>query len=449
MDRRRFINTGVAAAATLALRGAWAAEPRKSVLVIGAGMAGLSAARTLHDAGFETHLIEARTRLGGRIHTRREFGCAVDMGAGWIHGIEGNPLTPLAKQYGSDLRFTDFDAVWGFFADGAPVSPLRLLRVYGNVLKAIRTPAGSTVSVESHVREIVTPYLESREDETILNGILGSLMLEAGGELDHVDLREFNATQGYEGGDWRFVNGYDSIIYGLARGLSIRTGVPIDRIAVSDAGVEVGAGNESWSADYAVLAVPLAVLQRESIRFEPELPDDKAEAIRRIRVGLSEKVILKFPEAFWPADPAILIRATEDKTHFPTFFNNHLPFTGDAVLTARVAGTRVTEFNTLDDEEASARVMEVLRKAFGREIPEPVGMLRSRWADDPFTAGAYSTYDLGVPSSELRARFETPVGRRLYFAGEHTHPDRPSTVHGAYLTGQRAARQILKRAVGA
>lgn len=446
MDRRHFISTGMAAAATLALRGVHAAGPRKSVLVIGAGMAGLSAARTLHDAGFDTHLIEARTRLGGRIHTRRDFGCAVDLGAGWIHGIEGNPLTPLAERYGSEIRFTDFDAVRAIFADGAPVSPLRLLRVYGNVLKALRTPSAGTVSVEAHVRETVAPYIESQEDAYILNGILGSLMLEAGGELDKVDLLEFNSTIGYEGGDWRFVNGYDTIIYGLARGLSIQTGTPVDRISVSGSGVEVAAGEDAWSADYAILAVPLAVLQRDSIRFEPGLSDEKTEAIRRIRVGLSEKVVLKFPEAFWPEDPAILMRATDDKTHFPIFFNNHLPFTGDPVLTARVAGSRVKEFNTISDEEASARVMEVLRKAFGRDIPDPLAMLRSKWAENPFTAGAYSTHDLGVPSRELRARFESPVEGRLYFAGEHTHPDRPSTVHGAYLTGQRAAHQIQKHA---
>jgi monoamine oxidase len=442
MNRRRFLQTGLALAAASATPALRASTPRASVLIVGAGMAGLSAARELHDAGYETLLIEGRTRLGGRIHTRRDLGCAVDMGAGWIHGIEGNPLTPLAEQYGSDIRFSDFNAVHGLFADGRAVPPLRLLRIYGGVLHAIRTPSNATISVEAHVRAAVEPYLETREDEYLLNGILGSLMLEAGGELDRVDLGEFNATMQYEGGDYRFVNGYDSIIYGLARGLAIRTGVAVDRIAVSASGVEAGAGDESFHADYAVLAVPLAVLQRESIRFEPGLPPEKLEAVERIRVGLSEKLVLKFPEAFWPEKPTILMRATEDKTHFPIFFNNHLPFTGDPVLTARVAGSRVTAFNRLPDDEAVASVMEVLRATFGSTIPEPSGALRSGWADDPFTAGAYSTHDLGVPSREFRGRFEIPVSDRLFFAGEHTHPDRPSTVHGACLSGRRAAEQI-------
>lgn len=447
MDRRTFLMAAAAAAATAGVGRAMETAPRRSVLVVGAGMAGLGAARALHDAGFDTQVIEARTRLGGRIHTRRDFGCAVDMGAGWIHGIEGNPLTPLAERYGSDIRFSDFNAVQGFFADGRAVPPLRLLRVYGNVARAIATPSDRTVSVESHVRTLVGPHLEGPDDELILNGILGSLMLEAGGELDRVDLAGFNATKGFEGGDYRFVNGYDSIIYGLARGLSIRTGTPVERVKVSRAGVEVRTPHGTFGADFAVLAVPLAVLQSGSIRFKPRLPEDKKEAVGRIRVGLSEKVVLKFPEAFWPAQPTILMRATEDKTHFPIFFNNHLPFTGDAVLTARVAGSRVTEFNRLEDEEAVGRVMEALRQTFGGGIPEPQGVLRSGWAADPFTAGAYSTYDLGVPSRDLRARFEEPVGDRLFFAGEHTHPDRPSTVHGAYLSGVRAAEQIRARAV--
>jgi polyamine oxidase len=442
MNRRRFLQTGFALAGATAAPQLGAASPRPSVIVIGAGMAGLGAARALHDAGYDTLTIEARTRLGGRIHTRRDFGCAVDMGAGWIHGIDANPLTPLAEQYGSDLRFSDFNAVYGFFADGAAVPPLRLLRVYGGVLNAIRTPADTTVSVEAHVRAAIKPLVESREDEFILNGILGSLMLETGGELDHVDLREFNATARFTGGDYRFVNGYDSIVYGIERGLAIRTGVPVDRIAVSPSGVEVGAGTEVFRADYAVLAVPLAVLQRSAICFDPALSLEMREAVERIRVGLSEKLVLKFPEAFWPEKPTILMRATDDKTHFPIFFNNHLPFTGDPVLTARIAGSRVTAFNRLSDEDATASVMEVLRKAFGSAIPEPVGVLRTRWADDPFTAGAYSTHDLGVPSRKLRARFESPMNHRLFFAGEHTSPDRPSTVHGAYLSGHRAAEQI-------
>lgn len=444
MDRRKFLKTGAALAAATGIGPAFAASRGKSVLIIGAGMAGLGAARALHDAGFDTQLIEARTRLGGRIHTRRDFGCAVDMGAEWIHGLEGNPLTPLAERYGSDLRFSDFNSVHGFFADGRPVSQLRLLRVYGNVVKAIATPSERTVSVEAHVRGAVAPYLQAPEDELILNGILGSLMLEAGGELDRIDLGEFNATVGFEGGDYRFVNGYDSIIYGLARGLAIRTGAPVERIKVARNGVEVRTAHDTFEADYAIVAVPLAVLQRGSIDFKPGLPGDVKEAISRIRVGLSEKVILRFPEAFWPLQPTILMRATPDKTDFPIFFNNHHPFTGDAVLIARVAGSRVTEFNRLTDEEAVARVMSVLRQAFGRGIPEPVGVLRSRWADDPFTAGAYSTYDLGVRSKDLRARFESPARQRLLFAGEHTNAQRPSTVHGAYLSGLRAAASIVE-----
>jgi monoamine oxidase len=320
------------------------------------------------------------------------------------------------------------------------------MRVYGAVLGAMGEELESGVSIEAHLREKVTPTLELPEDEYLFHAILGSMMLPAVGELGGIDLKEFNATEEFEGGDWRFVNGYDSIVYGLARGLSIRTGVHVDRIVTSSTGAEVHAGNESWAADYAVVTLPLSVLQSGAVTFEPTLPESIGESIRRLRMGRAEKIALRFPEAFWPAETTLVVRATDELSEFPIFFNNHLPFTGDPILTTWVVGDRLSAFNQLSDGDSAAQVMDALRKTFGSSIPDATGVLRSRWCDDPLSLGVYSTFELGVPSRELRRRFESSVQKRLHFAGEHTHPDRCSTVHGAYLSGQRAAEQIAAHA---
>jgi monoamine oxidase len=205
--------------------------------------------------------------------------------------------------------------------------------------------------------------------------------------------------------------------------------------------VEVVTEYESFTADFAVVTVPIGVLQKNSIEFVPELPERKRRAIKGLGLGLSEKLILQFPEVFWPADSSIVLRASERKNYFPLFFNNHSPFTGDAILTARVAGSRVPEFNQLSDDDATGSVLEVLRRGFGSEIPWPVKTLRSRWVDDPFSACSYSTVKLGAPSQRYRVDIAAPTGR-IHFAGEHTNEDRFSNVHGAYMSGLRAAGAI-------
>ena len=443
MDRRQFLASSAIAASMVTRR---AAAQNKSVIVVGAGMAGLTAARTLHDAGYDTTLLEARKRIGGRIHTRRDLGSPTDMGAGWIHGKTGNPITNLARQYGSKIRFSDFTNIHAFFEDGRPGYMQRMLTIYGAVLQAIASPpadGGRGVRVERHVRAALKPMLQSQDDEYTLNAVLGAMMLNAGAELTDIDLYEFNAQSRFEGGDYKFLNGYDTVTYGLARGLTIDTGAPVKEINIGENGVTVATEHQALVADYVVVAVPLAILIRTPIKFTPELPKSTHDAIWGLKIGLSEKVILRFPEAFWPKDPTILIRATEDKSYYSTFFNNHLPYGAGPILTARVAGARVPQFDKYSDADAQGEVMDVLRKAFGKEIPDPTGMVRSHWFSDPFSQGAYSTYAVETTAKQHREQLTAPVFNRIFFAGEHTHPDYPSTVHGAHLSGKRAAEQIM------
>lgn len=442
LSRRAVLKAG-ALGAFSALWGIGAhAQQRGSVIVVGAGAAGLGAARALSQSGFDVLTIEARTRLGGRIHTRRDLGVAVDMGAGWIHGLEdANPLKALAQEFGSHLVFSNFANVRGVFKDGRPLPVFRLMDLYGVVLEAMYAENGVGDSVESRIRNAVATKELTGDDELMLNAILGGLMLEVGYELDAIDPEELRKRKTFSGGDYRFVNGYDSIIYGLARGLDIRTGVPVRRILHNGSGVEVVTENETFTADHAVITVPIGVLKRNAIAFEPELPPQKREAIDGLGLGLSEKLILKFPEVFWPKDPTVVLRASERTNYFPLFFNNHFPFTGDAILTARVAGSRVPEYNELNDDDATASVVDVLRQGFGSDIPWPEATLRSRWVDDPFTACSYSTVMTGVPSQRYRLEIGAPVGR-VHFAGEHTNGDRFANVHGAYMSGLRAAEAI-------
>jgi len=144
---------------------------------------------------------------------------------------------------------------------------------------------------------------------------------------------------------------------------------------------------------------------------------------------------------FWPQESQVLIRAS-DSGEFPLFFNHHVPATGDPFLTVRVLGDRVPGWVERGDGEAVESVMNILSGMFGPGLPEPEGFLRSNWFGSPFTQCGYSVAHVGVPSYDHRTALSNPVARSLVFAGEHTHPDYPSTVHGALLSGQRAAGQF-------
>jgi len=445
LNRRTFLRSAAAASGSMLLHSAGCGDSndaeRTQVAVVGAGISGLSAARTLQDQGYRVIVIEARDRVGGRIWTTRQLGAAVDLGAGWIHGEVDNPLYPLAQRYGSELFESSFLNVIGIDADGTDHTDIGFdLFIRLEMIQA-RTPSNADIgSLGAHLRQQMGPL--EREQERMLNAILGALGANHGSnDLEDIDWAESKRRKEFAGSDWRFVNGYDTIVNGLAEGLDIRLTTELERIEWSDSRSTLFTTKGSIDAEFAVVTIPLAVLKNGGVKFAPELPDGHATAIRELGVGLSEKLVLQFPHVFWPESPHLILRGSDDGT-FPLFFNNHAPASGDPLLTVRVLGASVPEWVGLSDDDAVSQVMSVLTGMFGSGLPDPTNLLRSGWYSDPYTRGGYSTEHVGVPSHDLRTVLSTPVSSSLHFAGEHTNPDYPSWVHGAYLSGQRAAAAV-------
>jgi polyamine oxidase len=378
-------------------------------VVVGAGVAGLAAARELVRRGSKVVVLEARNRIGGRIQTATVGGEIVDLGAAWIHGIRGNPIAELARRWKLPFLETDWDCRWfpGADAHRLKMAIAKVERLFG-------------ISRKGAVSDVL--HAEWRTDPLLRWAVQSEIVGDYGEEPEHISLRHWQDDEEYAGGDWRLPRGYGELVDRLADGFDIRLDCVVRRIEYgrSNVVVETRAG-EVFAARRAIVTLPLGVLQAGSVAFDPPLPDRKLEAIRGLRAGVLNRVALVFEKEFWP-------RGTEVVSQFGSYAN--LVVSGRALVgLAGGAAARSPE-----------PVAEVLRRL---GAPRPSAVALTRWHEDPFSLGAYS----GVPPGGTSAHFDTlaeSVGPVL-FAGEATSRGYRGTVHGAYVSGLRAAREAAEK----
>jgi hypothetical protein len=219
-------------------------------------------------------------------------------------------------------------------------------------------------------------------------------------------------------------------------------------VAVSfrDAGAaHAGGAVSTLTARCCIVTVPLGVLKAGTIAFSPALPGPKTAAIQNLGFGLMNKVFLEFNKPFWPKKMPMLSVFTEDEERSLLFVPVALGRGHDhrAVLAAFATGHQAERIERLSDAEVVAATMAEIRSVLPRAgVPEPIAFAISRWRSDPFARGSYSHMAVGASTASY-ADLAAPVGTALHFAGEATHARFPSTVHGAFLSGRRAAREVI------
>lgn len=427
------------------------------VLVIGAGAAGLAAARILADAGRRVIVLEARDRPGGRIWTTEFAGLTLDLGAAWIHGYEGNPLSERARQAGIRLLPSDTILLGGELAlygtDGRRLTAdeqaevetrFEELEAALEELGAERARAGQPdISLQAAFDELRAKHGWPAETVRALNYKLNSgIEHEYSGDLSKMSLLHWDDDQTpamLGAHDALPESGWWPVLAPAARGLDIRLQHIVSRIEHDESGVTVLTDRGAFTASQAVVTLPLGVLKAGAVVFSPALPERKQAAIRRLGMGVLNKLILKFPHAFWP-EADWLGYLAEQRGRWAEWLNmnKHLR---QPLLIGFNAAAYGREVEALSDEQTVAEGLRVLRRLFG-DVPEPEAFAVTRWASDPFARGAYSFVGVGASSAE-RAALGESVGGRLFFAGEATSVEYPGNVHGAWLSGERAAREIL------
>ena len=409
------------------------------VIVIGAGLAGLSAARRLHDHGAEVIVLEAGDRIGGRVRTDWSLGAPFEHGAGWIHGPHPrNPIRQLADGIDAPTFVTEDDSLEVFDAQGEPLSAAgydRLETLHRRVEQALDDPA--------HAGQDSVAQLLGREHPDILSDPLGRWMLSAfvefdlGAGIEDISAARAMASEAFDGADVVLTDGYDTLLAPLAEGLDCRLGTPVSRIEHVGDGVEV---DGDW-ADYAICTVPLGVLKAGTIAFDPPLPPVLRQAIARTGFGTVSKIALRFAEPFWDTGTQYFGIMTDPKGRWP-YWLNYRTFSDENILLGLSFGRYAPVADAMSAAERVEDALDVLRSVWGDEVGRPEAALATRWSRDPHFLGAYSYPQPGGTPSDI-AEFARPVGRRLLFAGEHSAPDHPGTTHGALMSGQRAADAVI------
>lgn len=411
-------------------------------------MAGLTAARTLTQKEYTPIILEARNRTGGRIQTDHSWdGIALDMGASWIHGVNGNPITALADEFDVQTVTANFDDQAVYDAAGNPLTSAQRTKLEetASTLADLIEEAQEEMDDDVPLQRIVDYALESGEIDSEINAnfvINSTVEHEYAADSEKLSLFYFDDSEEFSGDDKIFPEGYDQLIDSLADGQDIRLNQIVQKISYGNDGVTIRTNQGELSADMVLVTVPLGVLKADSITFNPPLPAEKTAAIAALGMGILNKAYLRFTQPFWDVDVDSIERVTTKKGEWVEFLNM-TKFTGQPVLLGFNAGAHGYVVDTAPESEVIAGMMAALRSMYGDDIPEPTDARLTRWASDEFASGSYSYMAVGSSGKDYD-RVAAGINGRLFFAGEATSSDYPSTVHGAYLSGIRAAEEMIE-----
>ncbi|WP_241250571.1 flavin monoamine oxidase family protein [Paragemmobacter kunshanensis] len=415
----------------------------RRVAVIGAGMAGLAAARALAQAGADVTIFEARDRIGGRIWTDRSWpGLPVDMGASWIHGLTGNPLTALAREAGAALHPTDYESAAAFGAGRErpyPAEPWGMLEK----AQAQAWKADADLSLRAAVAALPRwGRMTAAERDAFRAAVHRMVEHEYGADWGELSARSYDEAEGFGGGDALFPQGYDQLAHHAARGLDIRLGARLTAVRAARDGLRLTfADGSEAGADAMVCTLPLGVLQSGDIAFDPPLSPARQSAIESLGMGLLNKCWLRFdapppvPRADW------ILNLGPPADLWPEWVNPSAAAPAPLLL-AFNAGPRADEAEAWDDATTLGSAHDALKAMFGSRFPAPIAAQVSRWRADPAARGSYSFHPPGTGADTRRALAGLDWDGRLAFAGEAASPDHPSTVHGAWLSGLAAAQAL-------
>ncbi|MGH0117274.1 UNVERIFIED_CONTAM: hypothetical protein FKN15_032241 [Acipenser sinensis] len=437
MTRKGLVNTGILNVQQPLLPKEY---HNKSVIVIGAGPSGLAAARQLQNFGIQVIVLEARDRIGGRVWDDTSLGVTVGRGAQIVNGCINNPIGLMCEQLGITMHKLgercDLIQEGGRVTD--PAIDKRMDFHFNAILDVVAEwrkvkTQHQDVPLGEKIQEIYKDFIHesgiqfSDLEEKVLQFHLSNLEYACGSNLKQVSARSWDHNEffaQFTGDHTLFNAGYSSVINKLGDGLDICLKTPIQSIDYSGDEIKVATSNGSqWTAQKVLVTVPLALLQKNVIQFNPPLPDRKLKAIHSLGPGIIEKIALQFPYRFWDgkiqgADFFGHIPPSSDKRGLFGVFYDMDPQGKQSVLMSVITGDAVSFIKDLEDKQVVDMCMNVLRELFKeQEVPEFIKYFVTRWSKDTWSQMAYSFVKTGG-SGEAYDIIAEEVQGKVFFAGE-------------------------------
>jgi monoamine oxidase len=401
------------------------------IAVIGAGAAGIGAGRRIRERGGASLLvIEARERVGGRVHTVMPAGFPLDRGAEWLHSADRNPLTDIAGRL-------------GFTVCRWPPEWTRRLQQSGESADA----AADWLETRERHRRALDAAARLRQDgplsSVLVPGGRWNQLLDAtsswanGAELDRVSIRD-NCRYEDSGVNFRLEEGYGRLFERLAEGLPLVLETPVLRIDHRGRELRIETDRGTLVAACAIVTVPTSILAAEALRFDPPLPD-KTAAAAGLPLGLADKLFLALSGPVERVMPdGFLVGSTVRRE---TMSYQVRPL-GRPLIACFFGGRFAAALEAEGPAAMAAHAADELVRRFGSEIRRRISPLAATaWLNDPFARGSYS-YALPGHAEDRRV-LAAPVEGRIFFAGEACSANFFSTAHGAFLSGRAAAEAVL------
>ncbi|XP_057978587.1 polyamine oxidase 1 [Malania oleifera] len=427
---------------------------RCSVIVVGAGVSGISAAKVLAENGVEDLVIlEASDHVGGRIRKEDFGGVSVELGAGWIAGVggkESNPVWELARNSGlrtclsdySNARYNIYDRSGKIFPSGLAADSYK--KAVDSAIQKLRNQEANNGG-----DPLDLPSTPKTPIELAIDFILHDFeMAEVEPISTYVDFgeREFLVAdeRGYEYLLYRMAETFLFTSEGKILDGRLQLNKVVRDLQHSRNGVTVITEDGCvYEANYVILSVSIGVLQSDLISFRPSLPRWKTEAIERCDVMVYTKIFLKFPYKFWPCGPEkeFFIYAHERRGYYTFWQHMDNAYPGSNILVVTLTNGESKRVEAQSDEETLKEAMEVLRDMFGPNVPNAIDILVPRWWNNRFQRGSYSNYPI-ICNYQAVHDIKAPIGR-IFFTGEHTSERFNGYVHGGYLSGIDTSKALL------